>query len=427
MNYPEARAFLKEKESLGSVYGLENIKVLLKKLDNPQNSYKIIHVAGTNGKGSTISFVSTALKTAGYRVGRYHSPAVFSYEEKIQVDNVWIEKEAVAKQLSFVRAAAEIMVEEGYAHPTVFEMETAMAFLYFQEKKCEIVCVETGMGGRLDATNVIEHPIITAFSSISMDHIGMLGNSLEEIAKEKAGIIKVGATVVTTLQEQSVETVLRNKSLESDCEFWVADYREAKVMENSLEGQIFTYKDFEQIKISLLGDHQVENAVLALEILLIMQKKEYHISKNDIMVGLAETVWKGRFSKVSEKPFIFFDGAHNEKAALHLKDAVKFYFTNRKICYIMGILRDKEYEKITKITAPLADFIVTITPKGPRGLSGEVLAKEAEKYCSKVAVAKDFREAIALVKEEAADDDVVLVFGSLSFLEELEQVVKEKQ
>ena len=424
MNYQEARAYLKEKETLGSVYGLASIRCLLKQLHQPQESYEIIHVAGTNGKGSTISFVSTVLKTAGYRVGRYHSPAVFGYEEKIQVDNQWITKEAVAKMMTLVRKAAEEMVEKGYAHPTVFEMETAMAFLYFKEQGCQIVCVETGMGGRLDATNIITAPACVAFSSISLDHLGILGNSMEEIAKEKAGIIKKNTTVVTTCQKAGVETVLIEKAVESGCPLVVADAGRAKILKNSLEGQVFSYKEYDEVEIKLLGKHQVENAVLAIEILRVMQKKEYHISKKDMITGLKNTHWKGRFSQIGRNPLFFVDGAHNEQAALRLREAINFYFTNRKLCYIMGMLKDKEYKKITELMAPLAKDIITITPTGPRGLSGQVLAKEAEKYCSRVTVAEDLKEAVKLAKDIAGEEGVILAFGSLSFLEQLEVVME---
>lgn len=423
MNYQEARAFLKDKESLGSVYGLETMGILLEKLNNPQKFYKIIHVAGTNGKGSTISFVSTALKTAGYRVGRYHSPAVFGYEEKIQTDNDWIGKEAVARLLTRIKAIACEMVMEGHSHPTVFEMETAMAFLYFKEENCQIVCVETGLGGRQDATNVIDSPLVTAFTSVSMDHMRVLGDTLEKIAREKSGIIKEKTTVVTTLQNPEVEKVLRCEAEAKGAEFLIADYKKAQILENSLSGIVFSYKDFGKIKIKLLGMHQVENAVLALEILMTMQKMEYHISQNDIIKGFLATEWKGRFSKVMENPILVLDGAHNEKAAYCLLDGIKFYFTNRKICYIMGVLKDKEYEKITEITAPQADFIVTLSTKGERGLGGEILKKEAEKYCDKVIVAKDCREALEFAKKEAGEDGVILAFGSLSFLEEMEAVL----
>ena len=247
MDYLEARAFLKEKEALGSVYGLSVMRELLLRLGNPEKKLSVIHVAGTNGKGSTIAFTFSILREAGYRVGCYSSPAVFTYEEIIQVDGTYIEKEAVARLISQIREAAEEMVKDGFSHPTVFEMETAMAFCYFEERNCQLVCVECGLGGALDATNVMENPICTAFASISRDHMGRLGESLSEIGEAKAGIIKPGACVVSVEQEEEVREILERHAEEKGCKIRFCGNK--------------------KLELNLPGLYQQKNAALALEII----------------------------------------------------------------------------------------------------------------------------------------------------------------
>lgn len=438
MDYLEARAFLKEKEALGSVYGLSVMRELLLRLGNPQEKLSIVHVAGTNGKGSTIAFTASILKQAGYRVGCYTSPAVFVYEEIIRVEDAFISKDSVARLISRIREAAEEMVKDGFAHPTVFEMETAMAFCYFKEMDCQLVCVECGLGGVLDATNVIESPICVAFAPISRDHMGILGDSLTEIAGAKAGIIKPGARVISARQEPEAGEILEQQAKEKGCSICfceaVGEKKVSKDAESRKEetggvekktgaeaastedGLLFSYGNYRDLKLGLLGLYQQENAALALEIIEALKEGGYSVSEEAVRTGLLHTVWPGRLQKVAEAPEFYLDGAHNEGAGKKLAQSVKFYFTNRKICYIMGVFRDKEYERLLEIMAPLTEAIVTVTAPGKRGLDGRKLAKSAKKWCEDVSYASSCKEAIETARRKAGCDGVVLAFGSLSYL-----------
>lgn len=407
MNYLEARAFLKEKEALGNVYGLSVMRELLLRLGNPEKKLSVIHVAGTNGKGSTIAFTASILREAGYRVGCYTSPAVFDYEEIIQVDGAYIEKEAVARLISRIQEAAEKMVKDGFSHPTVFEMETTMAFCYFAEMDCQLVCVECGLGGALDATNVIKNPICTAFASISRDHMGILGESLSEIAEAKAGIIKPGTCVVSVEQEKEVREILERHAREKGCKIRFCGNK--------------------KLELNLPGLYQQKNAAFALEIIEAVREAGYAVTEEAVRAGLSRAVWPGRFQKVAERPDFYLDGAHNEGAAKELAESVKFYFTNRKICYIMGVFHDKEYEKILEIMAPLAEDIVTVTPPGKRGLDGEKLAESARKWYRDVCFAESYKDAVEAAKKKAGPDGIVLAFGSLSYLGDLVRLLSEEK
>ena len=425
MDYLEARAFLKEKEALGSVYVLSVMKELLLRLGNPEKKLSIIHVAGTNGKGSTIAFASAILREAGYRVGCYTSPAVFVYEEIIQVDGTWIEKDVVARLISRIRKTAEEMVKDGFSHPTVFEMETAMAFCYFSEMDCQLVCVECGLGGALDATNVIENPICTAFASISRDHMGILGDSLSEIGEAKAGIIKTGACVVSVEQEKEVREILEKYAGEKGCKIRFCK----KFCEKNREeaNSYFSYGKYRKINLGLPGLYQQKNAALALEIIEAVREAGYEVTEETVRAGLLSAVWPGRFQKAAERPDFYLDGAHNEGAAKELAGSVKFYFTNRKICYIMGVFHDKEYEKILEIMAPFAEDIVTVTPPGKRGLDGEKLAESARKWYRDVCFAESYKDAVEAAKKKAGPDGVVLAFGSLSYLGDMARLLAEEK
>lgn len=412
MDYLEARAFLKEKEALGSVYGLSVMRELLSRLGNPEKELSFVHVAGTNGKGSTIAFASEIMKQAGYRVGCYTSPAVFVYEEIIRVDGAYIPEEAVARLISKIRQASEEMVKEGFFHPTVFEMETAMAFCYFKEQNCQLVFAECGLGGELDATNVIEKPLCAAFASISREHMGILGNSLSEIAMAKSGIMKPGTSVVSAQQEAEVRRVLEEQAGKKNCSICFCTSSSEKM---------------ENLKLGLFGLYQQENAKLALGITEELKKSGFAVTKEAVEQGLLLAEWPGRLQRIGNAPEFYLDGAHNEGAAEKLAESVKFYFTNRRICYIMGVFRDKEYERLLEIMAPLASSIVTVTAPGKRGLDGRILAESAKKWCQDVHYAPDYEEAVFLAEKKAGKDGVVLAFGSLSYLGEIERMFAKRK
>lgn len=433
MTYKEARVYLDEVSKYGSVLGLETIRDLLYELDNPQEDLHFIHIAGTNGKGSVLAYISTILSEAGYRIGRYVSPTVVSYLERIQIDGQWIPEDIFTELVERVQSAIAKMETNGKGSPTVFEVETAIAFLYFKKCKCDFVVLETGLGGTLDATNIVQNTEVAVFASISMDHMGFLGDTLRQIAENKAGIMKPGCDVVTTMQKQEVMEVLRESAQKLGAKLIVADAARAELLEESWRGQTFSYEEsvdereadgkmmpdrkVMKIQIPMAGVYQVENALTAYEAVKCLRKRGVHVSDEAVLAGFAKTQWIGRFTCIGENPLLFVDGAHNEDAALRLRESVQRLFPDKKLLFIMGVFKDKEYGKILEIMAPLASQIYTVNlPDAGRTLDAQELKKEAERYCEKTEAVGDIEYAVYKALQEAQKDDVVLAFGSLSYL-----------
>lgn len=425
MNYEESRVYLDAVAKYGSVLGLDNMRELLGRLGNPQDDLKFIHIGGTNGKGSVLAYLSAILQEAGYRVGRYISPTLFSYRERIQINEDVIKKDSLARLTTQIRSCIEEMVREGKPHPTAFEIETALCFLYFKEEFCDLVLLEVGMGGSLDATNVIQTPVMEILASISMDHMGMIGDTLEEIAACKAGIIKPSTLVVSMRQQPSAMEVIRKRCARMGCKLCIADVSKAENVRYGLECQSFTYGGYEDLNISLAGYYQIANAVLAVEAVKGLVSLGYRISEEALRRGLLTAVWRGRFTLLQKAPYVIVDGAHNRDAAQVLAESLKQYFPEQKCHFIMGVFRDKEYEKIIQITAPFAKSITAVeTPDNPRALPAEELAAVWQKYHNDVTWDKQIEHAVADRLQKAEKDDVILAFGSLSFLGEVEKALK---
>lgn len=424
MNYEEAREYLDQVSKGGSVLGLDNMRELLKRLENPQDSLKFVHISGTNGKGSVLAYVSTVFKEAGYRTGRYISPTLFSYREKIQVNESFIGREDLARLTEEVKKAAEEMQNSGKGFPTIFEIETALAFLYFAEQKCDIVILETGLGGALDATNVITTSVMEVITSISMDHMEFLGDTLGKIALQKAGIIKPHTSVVSAVQDMEAMEVIRDVCRKKECVFDTVDQEQIKDISYGYEGQSFSYKDWKNIKISLMGSYQIKNAALTLEAIEALRKLGYELNDKAVYQGMKTAVWKGRFTVISKEPFIIMDGAHNQAAAEELVRSLKLYYPGKKFYYIFGMFRDKDYHQVIRLTAPLAEHIVTVeTPENPRALPAEELKKAVAEVNPSVEAAGSLRMAVNQVMEQIDKDAVIVIFGSLSFLGEAEMAV----
>lgn len=433
MTYRETMEYIEEMSALGSVPGLESTAKLCRRLGNPQDFLFFVHIAGTNGKGSVLAYVYSVLKTAGYRVGHYSSPAVYAYREKIQVNGKEILAKEFAELMSLVREEAEAMAAEGLPHPTVFEMETVVSFLYFKEQRCDIVLLECGMGGDLDATNVIKNTLVAAFSSISMDHMDYLGNTIEEIALHKAGIIKPGAEVVSGIQQPETFRVLRRKAREiAEAEIETVEKENLNHIRYGLQKQKFDYRSCQgilhrRLEIPLAGAVQPENAALAVEVIEALGKKGFSVKEKQLRKGLSEAKWAYRFEIVAKKPYFILDGAHNEDAAKRLAEGIRFYFTNKKIVYIIGMLKDKEYEKVVAHTYAYAEQIITITPpEQARALSGHELAVTASGYHPKVTEAASLEEAVEMAYLLSEKDGVILAFGSLSYLGALGRLLQDR-
>lgn len=425
MDYEEARVYLEETSKYGSVLGLENMKELLDRLGNPQNDLKFVHISGTNGKGSVLAYLSTVLSCAGYKTGRYLSPTLFSYRERIQVDEEPIEKEALAVHVTEIAKAAEDMKAQNAGTPTVFEVETALAFLYFKEKNCDIVVLETGLGGALDATNVIQTSVLEVIASISMDHMEFLGDTLEKIAVQKAGIIKPYTRVVSACQEPEAKKVIRRTCEEKHCSCQFVEEGLLKDISYGFEEQTFSYKTWKNIKITLAGSYQILNAALALEALEALRACGFSLSDDQIFTGLRKTHWRGRFTVLSKNPIVIMDGAHNPGAALELRRSLELYFQGKRLHFIMGVFKDKDYKKVIELTAPLAEHIITVeTPDNPRALPAEELKVAVSEINPSVEAAKNISEAVTKSLKNAGKDDAIIIFGSLSFLGEAEMAVK---
>lgn len=425
MNYKEARVYLDEVSKYGSVLGLDNMRELLERLGNPQDDLKFIHISGTNGKGSALSYMSTILSGAGLRTGRYISPTLYAYRERIQVDGEMIDRESLAALVTVVKEAVDAMEAEKKGSPTVFEVETALSFLYFKEKKCDIVVLETGLGGTLDATNVVKTTVMEMISSIGMDHMEFLGGTLQEIAENKAGIIKPRTWVVSAEQDPQAAAVIRRVCREKECRLSVVDPDAFQDVHYGYDRQTFSYKDWKDVEITLAGTYQVTNAALALEAVEALRNLGYSLTEEQVRKGMKEAFWRGRFSVIHKNPVVVIDGAHNPAAAKVLKDSLETYFQGKDLHFIIGVFADKDYQSVISMTAPLAKHIITIqTPDNQRALPAEQLRDAVAKVNPSVEAAGSIREAVRKSMENAQKDDVIVAFGSLSFLGELDREVQ---
>ena len=453
MNYQEAMEYMEKVGTYGIVPGLDSIRELCRRLGNPQDELKFVHIAGTNGKGSTLAYISNILQAAGYRVGKYISPVIIEYCEKIQIGKQKITHKDLCEGLEIIKKHCDAMVSDGFHHPTPFEIETALAFWYFREKQCDIVVLETGMGGREDATNLITTTQVAVLASIGMDHMKFLGNSLEEIAAHKTGICKPGCQVVSMRQKEAAQKVVEQTAAELGCMLTIADVANAKHVKYGLKKQTFDYGNYKKLEITLAGKFQVANAVLAVEAVQALGKCGYEIKETAIRKGLKETVWNGRLQILEEHPLfivdqihagiagtrwqgrmetvlpgVIVDGAHNEDAAAKLADSIEFYFTNKRIIYIMGMLKDKEVDRVIALTEKYADQILTVTPPdNPRAMHSYDLATEVAKVHPNVTAVDSLEEAVELSHLLAGRDDVILCFGSLSYLGRILKIMEKRQ
>lgn len=427
-NEREVVEYIESLAGLGIVPGLDGIGELCARLGNPQKDLKCIHVAGTNGKGSVCAFLDSIYRTAGYRVGRYLSPTLNSYRERIQANGKNISVRALCEGMENVKAACDQMTAEGFSHPTPFEMETALAFCYFQEKKCDIIILETGMGGALDATNLIEAPIASVITSISMDHMKFLGNSLEEIAAQKAGILKAACPAICAAQREEVTRVIETKAKELSCPIHFLDTENIRHVKYGLKKQEFDYGSLKKLRITLAGKYQIENAALAVEVVATLSQRGFAVSEEKLRTGLLAAKWPGRFEILGEKPLFLVDGAHNEDAARRLAESMDAYFSGKRIIFIMGMFRDKEVEKVIALTHSYADQIITVqTPGNPRALPAFELAQKIHEVHEKVTAVDSLEEAVEMALLLAGKDDCIIAFGSLSFLGALTEIYKRKR
>lgn len=426
MTEKEVYIYIDNLGRLGIHLGMSTINELCRRLGNPQDGLRFVHIAGTNGKGSILAMVSESLIACGYKTGRYLSPALTDYRERFQINGRMMGKKLFCEYVERLKDICEEMAEDGLSHPTPFEFDTALAFLYFKEKGCDVVVLETGMGGAGDATNIITKPLVSVFASISRDHMAFLGNTLSEIAEKKAGIIKDGIPVVSTWQEKEAMEEIESACKKKHAILRLADRERLKVIKGTESGILFSYKDYGRIKLSLRGTCQPVNAAAALEVLdCLREEYGFVLPKEKIKTAFEQISWPGRFEKIGKKPDFYIDGAHNEAAAKSLAETIGFYFTNRKIIYIIGVLKDKEYDRIIEHVYSYADSIITVkTPGNERAMDAYELAKAVSVYHKRVTAADSLEEAVEMAYLMAGNDAVIIAFGSLSYLGELTAIVK---
>ena len=371
MTYDEAIKYIHSTSNFFCKPGLDRIKELCSGLGNPQDKLKFIHVGGTNGKGSFCSMMSSVLVENGYKVGLYTSPYVKEFNERMRINGINIPNDILASITEEVKLVADKMTDS----PTEFELITALAFKYFLEEKCDVVVLEVGMGGRFDATNLIKEPLLSVITGISIDHTAFLGDTVEKIALEKSGIIKQKSPTLYGGEDKIAEAIITSEATKMQSELYKTDYSALKINRIDLDGSIFSYKEKEDVKISLLGSYQAKNACIVLDAIDILNKRGLQISDEAARRGLAMAKWPARFEILGKDPLFIFDGAHNPQGISAAVHSIKSYFGDKKIVIISGVLADKDYNAIADSLAPVALSAYTITPENPRALS-------AEKYAS---------------------------------------------
>lgn len=430
MNYDEAMSYIHEVGNFGSNYGLERTYKLLELLGNPHKKGKFIHIAGTNGKGSTTAMLVELLRERGYKVGMYTSPFLEEFEERIQINGVNIPKSILAELITRIKVAVDKVIEEGYNHPTEFEIITCLMLLYFAEENVDYGVIEVGLGGRLDSTNVIT-PILSIITSISFDHMNLLGNTLAEIAKEKAGIIKDGVPVVIYPQEEEALKSIKEKCLETKSKLTVTDLSMGKFVDVVDEDNIYQLVDINldgenfEVKLPLLGEHQINNLLVALEAYKeICLREGIDFSKEDIKEALKKVKWIGRLEVMNKKPLVVIDGAHNIQGISKLKINVEKYFKYKRLFLLLGILADKEVEKMVEVIVPDAYKVYSLTPLSTRAENAEELKKVIDKYNNNCVAYESYDEALKCALDEADENDLILISGSLYMIGDMRRKIR---
>ena len=423
MDFLEAQNYLeKVRSQKGIVLGLDTMRHLMAKLNNPQDKVKFIQIAGTNGKGSTAAYLTSILSEAGIKVGRYPSPAVFSSTEQYFACGSCISESEYAKGMTAVAEAAASLDGET---PTAFEQETALAFWYFAKKGCELAILEAGLGGDMDATNIVTTTVCSIITSISMDHCRILGNKISEIAAHKAGIIKPGAPVICIEQKEDAMEPIRAAAKAADTPLYEVHRDEVRQIFSDKRESIVFFREFENLHLKMLGSCQPENAALAVQAASVLSRS-YPIEKKHIYDGIEKTRWGGRFELHSGSPDIILDGAHNPDGIRRLRESVNQMFGAVPICYVCGVLADKDYEKEIEILFGRASNVFTVTPPSPRAMKSTDLKAAIKKRFSQLKVISfDSEDGIEKAMEAAvSQNNPVVVCGTLTILARVKEWMK---
>ncbi len=409
MNVNEALEYIHSVCWKGSIPGLSRTQNLLSLMGNPEKKLKFVHIAGTNGKGSTAAMTASILQEAGYRTGLYTSPYIYRFHERMQVNGVQISDEDLAAVTEWVRPLAESMDEK----PTEFELVCCIAFEYFYRQNCDIVVLEVGMGGAFDATNVIEVPEVAVITNIGLDHTEVLGDTLEAIAETKAGIFKKGGDAVVYRGTPSVEAVFERICNERHLSLKKADFDSLVLHSHGLEGQVFDCGNRKNLELPLLGSHQLKNAAVVLSVIDTLIEKGWNISEQNIRDGLRDVQWPGRFDIVGRDPLFIIDGGHNPQCFEALIKNIQDYLPGKKIIALTGVLADKDYADMYKPIMPYIEQFVCITPPNPRKLDADQLAAFLEQAGANATACDTIEDGVRKAIALAGYDGVVLCFGSL--------------
>lgn len=416
--YNQALNYVESLGSSKSILGLDRIRKVLSLFDNPQEKLNIVHIAGTNGKGSTTSMLSHIYKQAGYRVGSFISPSVVEFRERIQYNCNFIEKDIFAD----IVEAVKNKLEENKCEITHFELITVVAFIYYYIKKCDIVFLEVGLGGRLDATNVITKPFVSVITQIGYDHIDILGKDLKSITSEKCGIIKPNGNVVLyPLQDQETFEIVSQKCKENNSKLYIPDISQLEIYNNDVFKQKIKYKDNEYI-IGLNGKYQIYNTLTVLTVVEILNKLGMTCKYSDIYEGIKNTKFAGRFEVVANKPLVILDGAHNKSGIEAFIDNVKNIKNDKKVA-IVSILKDKDIDEMIKIFATHFNNIIIVPINTKRGADIEKMKQQVTRYNVNVECIQDYIQAISKAKKYSSEDGLIYIFGSLYLISQIRKII----
>lgn len=409
MTKEQAIAYIEDFTWSTTRLGLDRTRELLEKMGNPQKKLKFIHVAGSNGKGSTCAMLDSILRAAGYKTGLYTSPYIQDFCERMQINGKNIPDEELASITDHVRVYADTMED----HPSQFELVTAIAMEYFARNDVDIVVLEVGMGGLLDSTNVIDAPEAAIITNIGLEHTEYLGNTIAEIAANKAGIIKPGCSVVCYDGPDDAVRVVRETCHRNHVPLTMADLSQLHPISRSLDGQIFDYKDWKKVQLNLLGDYQLRNASVVLETVGVLRSRGWHLTEEQVREGMSHVSWPARFEILNRKPLFILDGGHNPQCAGALAESLRDLLPGRKVVFLTGVLADKDYKDMMKVVLPYAQEFVTLTPLNERALPAEKLADYISSLGVPAAPAEDIASGLNLAMKKAGEDGIVVSFGSL--------------
>ncbi len=417
MNYQEALEYLLNLDVFGWHPGLARIEKLMEVLGNPEKKMRFVHVGGTNGKGSTTAMLMSVLKANGYKTGMFISPHLVSYCERMQINGEMIPEERLAELTTKVKEKIKVMTDQGYEHPTGFEVSTAIALLYFYEEKTDIAVIEVGLGGAIDSTNIIT-PAVSIITNVTLDHMFYLGNTVKEIATVKAGIIKEGVPVITASEDPDALKVIRTRAKKMHAPYLrIGRELYYNVLELKETGTHFLVKDDRGFSIDLctplVGAHQAVNGTTVMMAIKMLEKQGMVFSDKKIQEGFKNTYWPARLELIGEKPKILLDSAHNYDGAVKLRHSLNTIYKYKKLIYVIGMLADKQRSKVLAKLGPLADSIVVTKPNSPRAGDWQAMYKKAKNYTHDVYMDESIEKAVDKALSLAGEDDLVCIAGSI--------------